>query len=360
MASSRPQPVPPLVEKPTILAPLQLRIEDIPVVEYKIEEDESYQKMMKKRFVRQGKIASLRIGPHLVPVAPFPFPRMNHEYSYHIIRMTSDSYPQYAVDILIRDTDLYVAAFRRRLNDDWGTWFRYDDQSVPSFIEAKMLGFNSDHLGSEMTTPGGHVVIDQVFMTLAKHEETIAKLDERRSTKKKAEGVSQEYLVAKERLMKAMLIVIVMFSEANRFRCIFHEIIRRIKEGEDSSELDKTMWSFINDWGHWSDKMLKLWVEHPVIPMDADLFEEKTDDQFKDDRRSRDLFVRIPNTTRTRRLTKVKDMIGPEGQLMLLKIDNDFMLKHNKDLKEKLKRKGDIRDPTFEAPTVMDPKRKKL
>lgn len=197
----------------------------------------------------------------------------------------------------------------------------------------------------DRTTPGGIQVINQVFLTLAKHEERLAELENRQAQKKKNKDFGSQIAALRDKLQKALLIVIVMFSEANRFRCICKEIVRRIKAGEDAYRLDATMWRLINDWGTWSDFVLRLWAKDPSITMEADLPGMEPDNK----RRRTDLVVRISKTNEMKKLKTVNDIIGPKGQLMLIKLEEQYII-HPSDMKKRVeKRKADdVRDPMFE------------
>jgi hypothetical protein len=145
-SSQRPPRFPPLKENP--LAPLQNKLDDFPVVDYKIQGGAKTFKeviiMILKRLIL---IASLLIGPFRVPVAPLDNPKKDHRQSHFIIRMSSDEHPQYLVDILVKDTDLYVVGFRRSLDAKWGKWYQFDDQPCPPFLGTTKLGFGSEHIG---------------------------------------------------------------------------------------------------------------------------------------------------------------------------------------------------------------------
>lgn len=124
----------------------------MPVVGHEIRDgSKAYRKMMKKRRKRAGRIASALIGPYKIPVTPLPNPVTG--VSYHIVRLTDRRKPRYRVDLLVRDTDLYIVAFRRQRQDHtdkWfgKTWYRYSDvKDLPKEIEvhAKPLHFKSSH-----------------------------------------------------------------------------------------------------------------------------------------------------------------------------------------------------------------------
>jgi len=105
---------------------------------------------MESRWRRATEISSKLIGPHGIPVTPLINPRSCH--SYHVINVIDDWKAGYAVDVLIRDVDAYIVAFRRQLlvEGKWypGTWYRYTDViDLPKETEdnAVDLGFKSSH-----------------------------------------------------------------------------------------------------------------------------------------------------------------------------------------------------------------------
>jgi hypothetical protein len=105
---------------------------------------------MESRWRRATEISSKVIGPHGIPVTPLINPRSGH--SYHVINVIDDWKADYAVDVLIRDIDAYIVAFRRQLlvESKWypGMWYRYTDvNDLPKETEdnAVDLGFKSSH-----------------------------------------------------------------------------------------------------------------------------------------------------------------------------------------------------------------------
>jgi hypothetical protein len=58
--------------------------------------------------------------------------------------------------------------------------------------------------------------------------------------------------------LKKLFVVIIMFSEATRFRSILEAIAARIKDCKDSSELEEALWHLIKSWEHISRNVMKL------------------------------------------------------------------------------------------------------
>lgn len=105
-------PFPPLKKDP--LAPLHKNLDEVPVVGYHIQGGaKTYKELILSILYLLVQIASLLVGPYMVPVAPLNNPKKGHEHSHFIIRISSDEHPQYLVDVLVKDTDLYVVGFRR-------------------------------------------------------------------------------------------------------------------------------------------------------------------------------------------------------------------------------------------------------
>lgn len=115
----------------------------------------AYRKLMRRRWRRAKRIASLFIGRCRVPVTPLANPVTNKP-SYHIIRLIDALKPNFRVDLLFSDSNGYLVAFRRqRLSEDgkWseGIWFHYSDYEIvrdlPSEIKkcSVNLGFDAGH-----------------------------------------------------------------------------------------------------------------------------------------------------------------------------------------------------------------------
>lgn len=105
---------------------------------------------MESRLDRARNMSPKLIGPQNIPVTPFENPITGH--SFHIIEMISWWKKGYVVDILVRDTDGYIVAFRRRRlqGSRWqqGTWYRYKDvEGLPEEIQENSvkLSFDSSH-----------------------------------------------------------------------------------------------------------------------------------------------------------------------------------------------------------------------
>ncbi|CAO2035312.1 unnamed protein product [Urochloa humidicola] len=124
--------------------------------------EESYMRVMRR-------IAPKVIGPSRVPVTPLPNPVTGP--SFHMINMTDRWLPNYSVDFFVNDTNNYLAAFRRNLRDAEGIWrpgkvYRYSNEKLPKGIHdsAVDLEFNSSHADSSKTTPGGIIVLHEMFL----------------------------------------------------------------------------------------------------------------------------------------------------------------------------------------------------
>jgi hypothetical protein len=133
-----------------------LMLQDVPIHVYDLAGDPKaeFEAMTKARLTRFRCLALLLLGEHQVPVLPYANPETG--ISHHIIRLIGSMCPDFKVDLLFRDTDLYFAGFRRAIvsrekEEQWGEWFIYGDLitegTVPAFLNAVKMGVSSSHRG---------------------------------------------------------------------------------------------------------------------------------------------------------------------------------------------------------------------
>ncbi|CAN6228445.1 unnamed protein product [Urochloa humidicola] len=117
----------------------------IPIIEYQYHGGpRAYRKLMRRRWRRARKIASVLIGRYMVPVTPLPNP-VTKKSSCHIIRLLDKLKPNYCVDLLFLDSNSYLVAFRRQrrgkdgLWSNGNKWFVYSDMEdqLPPELKAK-------------------------------------------------------------------------------------------------------------------------------------------------------------------------------------------------------------------------------
>ncbi|XBI50475.1 hypothetical protein VPH35_113867 [Triticum aestivum] len=194
--------------------------------------------MVNRRTTRHRVLALLVYMGVPVTPAPNPFNRPSPGHSYHIIRLIDPYQPRLQVDLLIRDTDLYLVAFRRSLDGNWGIWYRFSDQQVPSFIVALDLGFTSNYSRDPRSIPtvGGPEDMVFIFNTLARHEDRLRLIP----------AVQRTLHIATVR--RAVQNAAVVFCEVMRFIAVLLEMVRRLEAGEAASVLPGEMWNMITSW----------------------------------------------------------------------------------------------------------------
>lgn len=195
--------------------------------------------MVNRRMTRHRAMALLVYMGVPVTPAPNPFNLPSPGHSYHIIRLIDPYQPQLQVDLLIRDTDLYLVAFRRSLDDNWGNWYRFSDQQVPSFIVALDLGFTSNYsrVPGSIPTVGGPEDMVFIFNTLARHEDRLRLV---------IPAVQRTLHIAT--VLRAVQNAAVVFCEVMRFIAVLLEMVRRLEAGEAASVLPGEMWDMITSW----------------------------------------------------------------------------------------------------------------
>lgn len=194
--------------------------------------------MVNRRTTRHRVLALLVYMGVPVTPAPNPFNRPSPGHSYHILRLIDPYQPRLQVDLLIRDTDLYLVAFRRSLDGNWGIWYRFSDQQVPSFIVALDLGFTSNYSRDPRSIPtvGGPEDMVFIFNTLARHEDRLRLIP----------AVQRTLHIATVR--RAVQNAAVVFCEVMRFIAVLLEMVRRLEAGEAASVLPGEMWNMITSW----------------------------------------------------------------------------------------------------------------
>lgn len=158
-----------------------------------------YDRVMSRRKQRQHRISPAIF--HETPIAPMKNPHTG--VSHHIIRLISQRRPGDFVDLLIRDTDLYLIAFRRSLDGTVGRWIRFAKENMPSFItECEVLKSDSGHDG-KVTIGGPFTLIDiyENLVSLTKDEDT---------------------------QVRALLRCCALFSEASRLTSVSQEMLLRM------------------------------------------------------------------------------------------------------------------------------------
>ncbi|TVU14132.1 hypothetical protein EJB05_37579, partial [Eragrostis curvula] len=306
----------------------------IPIVPFEITGGtKAFRKLMRRRWGRASKIASALIGQHKIPVTPLPNPVSGD--SYHIVRLFDKLKPGYCVDLLFRDTDGYLVAFRRlRLNNEgqWigRIWFPYSDVKLPEELKvAVSLGFDSSHRNGSKTTPGNVNTMHHMFEILSRCE------DRPRDRKTGVLLNDNDRAEVKEALLRA----IVIFSESFRFQCIYLSMLERIVDGQEETEVDPATWKIIHNWGHASDLLLDLWKSE--LP----LMHSPSPQWFQD--------IHVPRPrSEMKKLKTMEDLIGSQGEFKLLNASSETIIstKERLVLEKKLKKRSasPIQDPGFE------------
>ncbi|KAL6841175.1 hypothetical protein ACP4OV_029144 [Aristida adscensionis] len=235
---------------------------------------------------RQRRIAPALIGPDNTPVTTTDNPVTGP--SCYMIKVTDDTEPLYSVDMMIRDTDSYLLGFRRQIREnenshcEGNTWFRYSNEKLPPCIHdgAIDLGFRSSHADLSQTLPGRPAVVHNMFHVLAGFED--CPRDER--TQRVIDPLDLE------RVKPSLSVAIVMFGEGTRLRSISNEIEGRLSGWQNSTELSACQWTAIKGWGQGSSHALDMFT------------------------------VMDTATGALRSLNTVSDVIGDEGEFMLLRL----------------------------------------
>ncbi|KAJ1271440.1 hypothetical protein BS78_06G129100 [Paspalum vaginatum] len=266
----------------------------VPIIQYEIHGGpRAFRKLMRRRW---------RLTPLANPVTGI---------SYHIIRLLDKLKPGFAVDLLFRDTDAYLVAFRRQrlCNGQWygNDWFKYSDvEDLPEEIEAHAvnLGFDSSHGPGTFTTAGCFNALHNMLEVLSSCED----YERYRSTKKLIHPSDRD------RVEDSLLKAVVLFAEAFRFRSVYLSMLEMPRDGTESMVLNKESWNLVHDWGADSAQILDLWkADLPPMHCKAPpLFES--------------IQVRLPNMQDPIALATLEDVIGENGEFMVLRADEDTLV----------------------------------
>ncbi|KAL6841173.1 hypothetical protein ACP4OV_029142 [Aristida adscensionis] len=172
-------------------------------------------------------------------------------------------------------------------------------------IAPALIGFRrqirqneNSHCEGSQTLPGGPAVVHNMFHVLARFED--CPRDER--TQRVIDPLDLE------RVKHALSVVIVMFGEGTRLRSISNEIEGRLSGRQNSTELSACQWTAIKGWGQGSSHVLDMWIDGlPAGGVQAPIF-------------FRRFTVMDTATGALRSLNTVSDVIGDEGEFMLLRL----------------------------------------
>ncbi|XP_062187987.1 uncharacterized protein LOC133891293 isoform X1 [Phragmites australis] len=251
--------------------------------------------------------------------------------SHYIIRLINGQNPTYNVDCMIRDTDLYFVAFRRRLvlspNEalleekrmqgmasssekkknktpqgrvpGWGTWYRFrgTDMEVPAFLDAQDSGISCMYGPKEQITPGGFTAAEDMLLTMA---------------------TFQDNPVPSRDIMRACNRFSTMVCEPSRLRSMYREMMMRVSTGMDPHILSDLLWENITNWNQLGSEVL---LGHLIGCLDSN--------------------YQLPEWCVTHHnLKTMDDLVGHHGEIMLIKHDLALMRGITEDEIKKLVQKA--------------------
>ncbi|TVU23126.1 hypothetical protein EJB05_30269, partial [Eragrostis curvula] len=210
------------------------------------------------------------VGGRLIATTPLKHPRKLS--SHHIHRLLNSRqnplYRRFFVDLFIRDTDLYVVAFRRGII--------LPEAEIVAGVDGVIWG------RACISTGGGDIPMMNMFYALASFE-----------TKR----------LENDQFQWAVNCVIATFIEPRRLRCMDTEMSRRIEHSTDDEELPSFLWKMIHAWGSLSALVLIDRV-----------------------RRCLSLTNALPHWCQEDlNLSFTRYLLGPEGELLLLKLNKAWL-----------------------------------
>lgn len=125
-----------------------------------------------------------------------------------------------------------------------------------------------------------------------------------------------------DRAITSLLKVIVIFAKAFRFRSIYLAVGQRIRNDENSSEIDCSHWLLLHDWDHCSRHLLALCQERSLTALSnvASAYFQR-------------IKVRMPGSDELRVLSTLDNVIGSRGELLFIR-SYSIMILSNKELAE--------------------------
>ncbi|TVU33705.1 hypothetical protein EJB05_25538 [Eragrostis curvula] len=242
---------PPLPPVARVFEPLQ--DEGFPIITYNLADGvEGYRTLNARRIERALIIApDVFLGVPITTLAPNP--NSEGRRSHHIVRVITLE-PEYAVDNLFRDENIYWTAFRRVRNGVEGTWYVCDNENMPGNIHAERLGLDSNHEGRSITTLGDMYALNASLMHMALFEDV--RVPGRHPGKD---------------MQRAKARVVVTLGEGLRFWCVNEETAERMENNVPSAILQPTLWHRMQSWQVIGDLMLDirrafgLPEDHPLI-----------------------------------------------------------------------------------------------
>uniref|UniRef100_A0A0D3GW84 rRNA N-glycosidase n=1 Tax=Oryza barthii TaxID=65489 RepID=A0A0D3GW84_9ORYZ len=325
MAAADPPQGPPVrlnIDK--LFCPRQDGIQDIHVHEWDIAGGlRSYLEMLKAMKRRQINIAPFTVGGRdlHIPVTPLENPK-NGFSSHFIIRIVNSEDPRYSVDCLIRDTDLYFMAFRRRLvltleeeetlaeeikrqeeaaesssskskkhksqkgmrKVGWGTWYSFKvtdvGMRVPDFLEAVYCGITNGYDNNDLLTPGSLTDLYDMLLTLGKFEDNP---------------------VPSQSFQRACYRVMTTICEPCRLRTMLKEIVNRFRYNLSGYTLSK---SLMDD--------MRSWTQLGAVALD---WHNRGDSSFQ-----------LPDwCSKIHNVNNMEELIGKNGMVLLIRADEAKM-----------------------------------
>lgn len=171
------------------------------------------------------------------------------------------------------------------------------------------------------------MAMDDIFQTLSHFEGRVQIVTPQDSSSRKHREARVPAEV-KESLEKIVARVIVVFSEALRLRSVYKEVLKRLTvlRWQTASTLDSRLWFLIKDWGQASDHV------HDTLQQEGTLDDLGAALPSKFSRS-----CGFPTMT-------MSDLIGPGGELMVVKMNEVMQRFHGQD------GAANVKEPGFPVP----------
>ncbi|KAM0840907.1 hypothetical protein ACQ4PT_059318 [Festuca glaucescens] len=267
-------------------APVQRTLEDVPVIELDV--DEGVDGL--RKVLRRKKLREFLISPAVykgTPMTPPPHPVTAHR-SYHRIKLVSVTKHGFLVELLICDNDMYLLAYRRFVpGKGWSPWqhFKNQEEDMPHFIQPdnykEMAGITVTHKESITIQGGEFAALQNMFHVLANPNSSVADIE------------------------KVLFCAVILFCEVTRLEEVNADMLERLSEYRTDPTIADLLWTFMRSWQKLSDcgldnrnrvkKKERLRVDPKLMALVKDC-----------------------------KITHIDQVIGPEGQLKLILLNDDL------------------------------------
>lgn len=254
-----------------------------------------------QRVMRLKKRREIRIGLALFrsrPVTPMMHPQGGQ--TYYRLRLEDPTRPNVYVEFLVCDQNLYLIAYRWYNGNVWTDWLYFQDQraSIPGYLLATStsLPFPGRHDAQTTMPVGPTAALMDIFYVL---------------TNPQADDAA---------VRRALLRAVILFCEASRILMIFMDMMSRMSCTAVMDDVPEVlMWVRMRRWKKMS--RYSLYARNRVLVEGGDGVQE-VEQGLQDEPDEKE--IKLRDSIANCELYNLDQVIGPEGQLQLILLDEDL------------------------------------